>query len=88
MNAAQVEKIWVIEEKLVSKKALTESDYQILLQLVHASYGSLFPQKREVVVAQEADRLTSESTTTFFEAKVHSLETKYGIPLYTFSDQS
>lgn len=90
MNAAQIEKIWSVEKKLVSQKPLTESDYQILLQLVHASYGSLFPQKREVVAAQEAARfyrlLTSESTAAFFEAKVQSLETKYGIPLSTFTD--
>ncbi|MDA9470772.1 hypothetical protein [Enterococcus sp. 5H] len=91
MNAAQIEKIWSVEKKLTAQKALTESDYQSLLQLIHASYGSLLPQKREVVAAQEAARLTqqttSENTTAFFEAQVQSLETKYAIPLYAFSDQ-
>lgn len=91
MNAACVQSIWSAEEKLVAQERLTKSEYQALLQLIHESYGSVLPQKREVIDAQEAKNLmgksSSEMPASFFNSKAQSVEKKYNLSLASFSLQ-
>lgn len=89
MNASCIQTIWSAEEKLINQEPLKKSDYRALIQLIHESYGSVLPQRREVNNAQEAEYLrkksSSEMTACFFESKSQVIEKNYGLSLTAFS---
>ena len=91
MNATCIQMIWSVEGKLADQQPVTKAEGEVLLQLIHESYGSILPQKREVINAQEAERLRHNSATdvgaSFFESKFQSMEKKYNLSLSSFHPQ-